>query len=473
MNIKPGTLVIDTTGFLKYFSSTEGNTTTGNPDEPLQGDSAHAEGTHTIAQGIASHSEGSYTTAQGIASHSEGSHTVARADFSHVEGANTLTSGIASHAEGNSSVACGNNSHVEGSYTTTGNPDEPLQGDSAHAEGYFTIAQGDFSHAEGNSSVACGNNSHVEGSYTSAGDPNEPLQGDSAHAEGYFSKAYGNFSHAEGYFSFARGNSAHAEGLYTIARGDSSHAQGAYTIAQGDFSHAEGVNTQAIGAHSHVEGIGTIAKFNGSHILGKYGDSQEPYSWFIGNGLTATNKEIGAKWLTSTRNMYIDGNTYVSGGSNYAEMYEIKGAPIDTGFFVTLQGEFVRKANSQDDYILGITSATPSILGNSAEMRWHKKYIVDEWGQIQYKNTLEDDLNCQQIPMLSPEWDANKVYIPRRNRAEWVVVGLLGQIAVRDDGTCEIGGLCSPTDDGIATKACKGYKVMKRLNPNQIVIILK
>ncbi|PER92541.1 exosporium leader peptide, partial [Bacillus anthracis] len=93
--------------------------------------------------------------------------------------------------------------------------------------------------------------------------------------------------------------------------------------AKGDFSHVEGVETQAIGNISHVEGKGNCSKFEGAHIMGKYGDAQEPFSWFIGNGLASDNREIGAKWLASTRNMYIDGTTYISGGTNYAEMFEV------------------------------------------------------------------------------------------------------------------------------------------------------
>ncbi|OLR27655.1 hypothetical protein [Bacillus cereus] len=73
--------------------------------------------------------------------------------------------------------------------------------------------------------------------------------------------------------------------------------------------------------------------------MGKYGDYQERYSWFIGNGIDPNNKELGAKWLASTRNMYIDGTTHVASGINYAEIFEVKNETIDIGFFVTFDGE--------------------------------------------------------------------------------------------------------------------------------------
>ncbi|PEF60667.1 peptidase G2 autoproteolytic cleavage domain-containing protein, partial [Bacillus cereus] len=343
---------------------------------------------------------------------------------------------------------------------------------SAHAEGTHTVAAGVASHAEGSSTNAYGNNSHTEGSYTTTGDSEDPLQGDSAHAEGHFTIAYGDNSHAEGYFTFARGDSSHTEGFYTVARGKASHAEGAHTIAEGKFSHAEGVNTQAVGDYSHVEGIGNSSEFEGAHIMGKYGNAQESYSWFIGNGLSANNREIGAKWLASTRNMYIDGHTYVAGGTNYAEMFKIKNDAIDIGFFVTFDGEYVRKATHQDDYILGITCATPSILGNSAEMRWKEKYLVDEWGRMQYENQIGSGI-IKKRAILNPKWDPEKEYIPRNERSEWVSVGLLGQILVRDDGTCKVGKYCFPNIEGIATNSNTGYLVIQRINLNQILILFR
>ncbi|MEK4503496.1 peptidase G2 autoproteolytic cleavage domain-containing protein [Bacillus sp. FSL R12-0069] len=432
----------------------------------------HIEGANTKAEGIASHAEGSSTIAKGIASHAEGANTVAHADYTHVEGANTIAKGIASHAEGNSNVACGDASHVEGSHTTTGSSEDILQGNSAHAEGYYTHAHGNASHAEGDSTNAYGDASHAEGSYTIAGDSQEKLQGTSAHAEGYFTIAYGDASHAEGHFTFAKADFSHAEGFYTATRGNASHAEGAHTIAEGDFSHAEGINTIAIGKCSHTEGIGTYSAWEGAHIMGKYGDAEEPYSWFIGNGMSANNKEIGAKWLASTRNMYIDGTTYITGGTNYAEMFEVKDETIDIGFFVTLNGEYVQKVTNPNDYIVGITTATPSVLGNSAEMRWKDKYIVDEWGIMQQEIEVSSE-SIKTRAKINPIWDKSKIYKSRISRKEWVSVGLIGQIRVRDDGTCVVGLNCSSNHDGIATKSQEGYRVLKRINSHQILILLK
>ncbi|WP_307476598.1 peptidase G2 autoproteolytic cleavage domain-containing protein [Cytobacillus purgationiresistens] len=54
---------------------------------------------------------------------------------------------------------------------------------------------------------------------------------------------------------------------------------------------------------------------------------------------------------------------------------------------------------------------------------------------------------------MNPEWNAEQEYVPREKRPEWIPVGLIGQILVRDDGTCEEDGYCQPHGEGIATKS--------------------
>ncbi|PEZ11839.1 exosporium leader peptide, partial [Bacillus thuringiensis] len=317
-------------------------------------------------------------------------------------------------------------------------------GVASHAEGIGTIASGNNSHTEGDQTTASGINSHAEGTLTRA-------IGNNSHAEGVATTASGLISHAEGYESVASGFASHAEGDLTTASGFASHAEGQATIASGDASHAEGNSTLASAFHSHAEGLGNVAGFNGSHVMGRYGVATEAYSWFIGNGTSSTATGLGAKWLASTGNMYIDGPTYVAGGADYAEMFEVVEEPIDFGYFVTLEGEKIRKATAQDSFILGITSATPSVLGDSAEMSWQNKYVVDEWGQRQYEEVTipaEKDAEgnvriperVERQPKINPQWDSSKMYQPRINRPEWVAVGLLGKILIRDDGSCQVNG---------------------------------
>jgi hypothetical protein len=64
-------------------------------------------------------------------------------------------------------------------------------------------------------------------------------------------------------------------------------------------------------------------------------------------------------------------------------------------------------------------------------------------------------------------------YVSRTKRREWAIVGLTGQVVVRDDGTCVVGSHLAPLSNGIGTISDKGYKVMKRIDANHVKILIK
>ncbi|BBI33803.1 peptidase G2 autoproteolytic cleavage domain-containing protein [Cohnella abietis] len=478
------------------------------------GQCSTAEGINTTASGIAAHAEGSSTTSSGNASHSEGFQTLAIADTAHAEGNSTIASGSAAHTEGFQTQATADTAHAEGYSTIASGVGAHTEGHfsaasgvAAHAEGSMTNAMGSYSHAEGISTIASGNvGSHAEGQVTTASGTashSEGFQttasGPSAHAEGANTIAGGPFSHAEGVSTMASGPYAHSEGANTIASGQASHAEGLFTQSTNFGSHSEGSSTSALGFAAHAEGTETIASggfshaegqdtdthfFQASHIMGRFGDADESNSWFIGNGTSTIARGLGAKWSGSTFDMFVDG-AYLSPAADYAELFEIEsGIPIDVGYFVTVSDEDrIRKATSYDTFIVGVTSATPSIIGNSAGLRWQGKYLTDEWGRKQYQEVvfpaqISKDGNIltaerkELQPKLNPSWDPNEEYVSRLKRPEWVAVGLIGQIRVRDDATCTVHGYCRPNDAGVATQADHGYFVLKRTGPNQILILL-
>ncbi|OLO37234.1 hypothetical protein BTR23_13905 [Alkalihalophilus pseudofirmus] len=431
-----------------------------------------AEGIVNTASGGASHAEGFFNNASGNASHAEGINNVASGDAAHAEGVGTVASEDAAHAEGIGTVASGPISHAEGEGTTA-------SGGSSHAEGRNTTASAFVSHAEGSFTVASGIASHAEGSNTRA-------SGERSHAEGRNTIASGGFSHAEGDGTVASGPVSHAEGSNTRASGQNAHAEGLNTIASGFVSHAQGRDTIANAPLSHTEGNNTSANgLTGVHIMGRFGDANElDYSWYLANGTGPGNRGLAAKILRDG-NVKIDG-TVSSPAADYAEMFETAdGKPIDVGYFVTAaKEEKIRKATANDQFILGITSATPSVLGNSGELRWKNKHMTDEWGRVQYHEVTlpaEKDKEGQIIipertevqPMLNPEWDPKEKYIPRVERPEWVAVGMIGQVLVRDDGSCKTHRYCWPNNEGIATKSERGYFVLKRTSPNQILVLFK
>lgn len=182
-------------------------------------------------------------------------------------------------------------------------------------------------------------------------------------------------------------------------------------IASGVNAHAEGILTTASGTASHSEGIQTSTNgFIGAHIMGTTGRADSDFSWFLANGLDndGTGNNLAAKIIGSGTNNgkgFADVGWFGS-GADFAEMFEtIDGQPIDVGYMVTLDGEGdrIRKAKSNDNYLLGITSATPCFLANSGELRWKDKFITDEWGRVLMQDVLIPAVYDQKGKVIIPE----------------------------------------------------------------------
>ena len=528
------------TNATKIASHAEGFQTT------ASGDSSHAEGYETSASGDYSHAEGHTTSANGDYSHTEGSSTTASGSASHAEGNQSKASGINSHAEGRDSATYGDSSHAEGIGTIAGNAENTsIQG--AHAEGYMTKASASYSHAEGRATDASGDSSHAEGSQTTASGDSSHAEGFSAnasgsasHAEGSQTTASGNRSHAEGYFTVASGDYSHAEGYETTASGDNSHAEGSNTTASGDSSHAEGSNTTASGTYSHAEGYETTASDAYSHAEGYMTSASEYFSHAEGSNTTASGRSSHAGGYYTYANSYqlvhgrynkhsngpisvsdMTGDLFIIGngtasdaqssnalrtttagktyglqafsgsGADYAEYFEWKDGNPDNeqryGLFVTLDGDKIKLATSEDDYILGIVSANPVIEGDSQSEQWKDKYLKDVFGNhlTETEEVAEsvDEETGETIPahtvtkwVLNPEYDPEQTYIPREDRHEWSAVGLVGKLVVVDDGTCVVNGYCKAGTNGIGTKSEtreNAYRVIARLDETHVKVLVR
>lgn len=261
----------------------------------------------------------------------------------------------------------------------------------------------------------------------------------------------------------------------------------------GYASNAQNDSTLVSGWYSYAMGQSTRSIHSGAVIMGRNGATTDDYAWHLGNGTSPTSLGLAAKILSSGQ-MYADG-AYNSTGADYAELFEWEDGNMDdedrVGYFVTLEGNKIRKATSSDSYLLGIVSANPSIIGDVSGLRWNQKYMTDNWGRIQYhyvtipaviesvevdgesieKTILPEHLEWQ--PILNPEWNPNEPYVERIVRPEWDAIGLMGKLLCRDDGTCEVNGYCSPNDEGIATSDTTGYRVMRRVSENIIEVFIK
>lgn len=141
--------------------------------------------------------------------------------------------------------------------------------------------------------------------------------------------------------------------------------------------------------------------------------------------------------------VYEDGKTYspvfTTQNADYAELFEVYDETIpikDYEYkFITLIDDKVKIASNEDDYILGVYSLKPGIIGN---------YNLDE---------LNNKKNIQ--------------------------VGLLGRLIVIDNNTCKSNSYCKVDKNGYAIPYDKSdgdvphYRVMKRIDNNKILIMFK
>ena len=514
------------------FSHAEGSNTTASSNY------SHAEGSGTTASGMASHAEGNWTTASGESSHAEGSDTTASGNYSHAEGSNFDSSGFdqfpdrkvtisdveytikgstayginshaegtqsfayeySSHAEGVNTSAIGQGSHAEGSNIEKNRYNEIVFEDPRRVEVYdrdtdnfinITVtgsqAFGLNSHAEGCSTLAYGKNSHTEGYHTVAA-ANE------SHAEGCGCEANKSFAHAEGQDTKANAEGAHAEGFTTTANGTYSHAEGFLTTASGTYSHAEGYHTKAANYASHASG-----KYNAAMTTGGGSTNTTGTAFVIGNG-------TGSSALSNAFSVQFDGTVKAkstitaSTTADYAEFFEwLDKNPNEedrVGHFVTLDGDKIKIATSEDDYILGIVSGEPFVLGNGDCDTWNGMYLHDEFRRTMYEpapkmiEILDNEGNptgeYKEVegeyegtrPILNPNYDQTKQYISRFDRAEWSPIGMLGVLAVLHDGTAEVNGYVTVNNEGIATKCTRdirnSYRVIKKVSDKVVEVIFR
>ena len=289
--------------------------------------------------------------------------------------------------------------------------------------------------------------------------------GDFAASLGYSTKAQGDYSAAFNWQTTASGNSSAAFGTNTTASGNNSAAFGYGTEAMNYQVVAGKYNVVSEGATSHVDTTGDI------FIVG------------VGTGESA---RANAFRITTSGDCY-GKSSFKASGADFAEFFEwVDGNPDDEdrrGLFVTLDGEKIRLANANDEYILGAVSAVPTITGDTHSETWKNMYLTDVFGAPLTETIEVDETTNEQgvvIPahtetrfIVNPEYDNEQKYISRDKRKEWAAVGLVGKLVVVDDGSCIENGFCKPTTGGVATKSDTGYRVISRIDDSHIKVVIK
>lgn len=358
-------------------------------------------------------------------------------------------------------------------------------GAASHCEGGGNTASGHYSHAEGVCTTASGLRSHAQGNSTTASGMTAFASGCSTTASGQSSFAGGLGSTASGYLSFATGGATTASGNYSFSEGSD-------TIATDVCCHASGSNTKASNRCSYAMGHFNAAMTTGGTSYNKVGTALA-----IGNGTNdkARSNAFSVQFsgITKAANTITASTT-----ADYAEFFEWldenPNAEDRVGYFVTLDGDKIKIAEANDDYILGVISGAPFVLGNGDCDVWNGMYLRDEFRRlkeepapkmIRVKNKETKKYESQIVEgeyegtrfVLNPNYDSSQKYKSRFDRPEWAAVGMLGVLPVRHDGTAQVNGYVTVGVNGIAT-ACEktaenAYRVIKENSDSVVEIIFR
>jgi len=182
---------------------------------------------------------------------------------------------------------------------------------------------------------------------------------------------------------------------------------------------------------------------------------------------------IGSGQKRFTFDLDVGGNAFFDGSLaqnnyDYAEYFEWEdGNPNNEdrrgySVFLNANGK-IEKATSETSTsdIIGAISGTAAIIGDAAVYDWQGRYEIDEWGtrrkeqvtQVSWtdidgtKHSYADENDVPSDVVVpddasrrihhryieSSTYDSSQAYVPRDQRREWGIVGLLGKVRVRND----------------------------------------
>lgn len=321
--------------------------------------------------------------------------------------------------------------------------------------------------------------------------------------------AFGDDVTATGEMSFSFGRTTNANRRLAVAIGDYTDATGEAAVAIGTGSESKSDLSFAYGLYAKSSNFGALAigkcnrEMNGGGAVNtKLGDI-----FVIGNGTGITNSARSNALRVTCQGDILGTKAFQSSGADYAEFIKpwADGNPDNedrVGYFVTVRGGLLHIAD-EGDYIAGIVSGNPSIVGNADE-DYYWRYERDAFNRIvledvpeqihakdQEGNPLYDPETHK--PVMAPTGNIIKnarmklaegydpslqnAYIERKDRKEWDYVGMLGVLPVRDDGTCVPGQFCKCGQGGVATPAASRgfdtYLVIERISDTIVSVILK
>ncbi|WP_411848863.1 peptidase G2 autoproteolytic cleavage domain-containing protein [Staphylococcus xylosus] len=284
----------------------------------------------------------------------------------------------------------------------------------------------------------------------------------------------------------------------TVVKGGfSGGSTGSGAIAERSAVIASTGNSYAYSDRSWLAGVGAGSKAYGSRSavlnslesetsLGRYCQTivnsrgvktEDNYMFAMGYGTDGAKYENTTFQVKGTSGSVKSKGTITAGQNfgDYAEYFESQsGQEIPNGYMVTLDGRYIRKANSNDTPI-GIISGTAGVVLGDQMFHHKDKFLKDEFGvtltewvtkewQDDEGNTYSEEVEVE-IP--NPDYtEKDEEYISRAIRPEWNVVGLMGQVFTRIDSTVQTNDYIKP-EKGIGTKDNNNgfYRVLEITTP--------
>lgn len=285
----------------------------------------------------------------------------------------------------------------------------------------------------------------------------------------------------------------------TVVKGGfSGGSTGAGSIAQRSAVIASTGNSYAYSDRSWLAGVGAGSKAYGSRssvmnslesetTQGYYAQTivnsrgvktEDNYMFAMGYGTDGAKYENTRFQIKGTSGTVKAKGTITAGNDfgDYAEYFESQsGQEIPNGYMVTLDGRYIRKANS-NDIPIGVISGTAGVILGDAMFHHKDKFLKDEFGvtltQTELKEWQDDEGNWYseevEVPIPNPEWEESdgEEYLDRASRPEWNVVGLVGQVFTRIDSTVKPNDYIK-SNKGIGTKDNNNgfYRVLEITTP--------
>ena len=311
------------------------------------------------------------------------------------------------------------------------------------------------------------------------------------HVEGYenyveTTDGYGPYSHVEGYKNkLKNGFAMHVGGRNNtveggnsgIVHGSNNTVKGLYFgIVSGEYNKV-GTDENSSTSYCAVFGESNVIKRSYCVAVGHSLDVGPFESYYLVVGDHARNGDhppfaVSGNGVIYGWSLNLIDYAYAAGftsrGADYAEYFEWADGNPDgedrCGMLVALNGDKLVPAHG--DELFGVISAAPSVVGNAFEQHWHGKYAQDIYGRA-IKTPYGE-------PLISPDFDPGREYIPRSKRPEWAAVGMTGRLVINDDGSCKVGGYVSARR-GIGTSCYKntGVRVLRRVDERHVEVMIK